>query len=67
MGPEGRGTLCNACGLRYRKKLKVSLPPKAANSISLLLNSDQQPITDVSDTASADSPHLLEAQPDVDD
>jgi hypothetical protein len=45
MGPEGRGTLCNACGLRYRKKLKASLPPKAAassapNPISLLLNSD---------------------------
>jgi hypothetical protein len=61
MGPEGRGTLCNACGLRYRKKLKANQPPKAKaassssssapNPISLLLNSgnDQQPNTDTSE------------------
>ena len=57
MGPEGRGTLCNACGLRYRKKLKANQPPKAKaasssapNPISLLLNSgNDQPNTDTSE------------------
>ncbi len=60
MGPEGRGTFCNACGLRYRKKLKANQPPKAKttsssssapNPSSLLLNSgnDQQPNTDTSE------------------
>jgi hypothetical protein len=48
MGPEGRGTLCNACGLRYRKKLKaerasdesMAIPKNPShNSLSMLLNS----------------------------
>jgi hypothetical protein len=40
MGPEGRGTLCNACGLRYRKKLKSELQRRGDAKIpmSALLN-----------------------------
>lgn len=40
MGPEGRGTLCNACGLRYRKKLKAESArgTNAKIPMSMLLN-----------------------------
>lgn len=45
MGPEGRGTLCNACGLRYRKKLKAESQQGQGHlqtskiPLSMLLNS----------------------------
>jgi hypothetical protein len=56
MGPEGRGTLCNACGLRYRKKLKAESQRQQAAAgqgqgqlqaskipLSMLLNSYPRP------------------------
>jgi len=49
MGPEGRGTLCNACGLRYRKKLLLDGQKDSTSkiSMSMLLNGVKKTKNDV--------------------
>ncbi|KAL6059155.1 GATA zinc finger domain containing protein [Balamuthia mandrillaris] len=43
-GPNGKGTLCNACGLRYRKKMKKRNTPNnsAINTTNASMSEDLQ-------------------------
>jgi hypothetical protein len=42
-GPYGKDTLCNACGLRYAKKVKRVNESKERMSIGFLLNQSEEP------------------------
>lgn len=58
MGPEGRGTLCNACGLRYRKKLLMDgqKDPNAKITMSMLLNATKKTTKPGSSSAKDEGP-----------
>jgi hypothetical protein len=59
-GPLGKGTLCNACGLRYRSKLREQKKHDTSGSIpmSLLLN----PVSAKKGRASINNPMIWETK-----